>query len=119
MLLIAFAGRLYTAKAFAFQERSRFTGRVSWVPGARWMPSIVVSRGAVKVKFEIGRTVRERLRNRNRLFDWNGFASDTRSDRLFVYVWRRSGLPAVSDSGFELSTTFCSWPIDGGPVNVF
>src|ERR1043166_972386 len=76
-------------------------------------PVTTVSNGAVNVKFEIGFDVRSRFANRNRLFDLSGSASDSRSEMLWVYVSLRPGLPADSDSGFELSTTGWSWLMFG------
>jgi hypothetical protein len=55
----------------------------------------------------------------NRLFILKGSASETRSENVFVYVWRRFGLPELSASGFELSTTSCNCVIDGAIAAVF
>jgi len=41
------AGRLQAANTFAAHDTSRFTGRVSCVPRASWMPLTTVSTGAV------------------------------------------------------------------------
>src|SRR5262245_1138898 len=77
------------------------------------MPLTTVSTGAVYVKLEIGFEVRCTFANTKRLFDLSGSASESRSEKLFVWVSRSSGLPAVSDSGFVLSTTGWSWPMFG------
>src|SRR5258708_29025355 len=82
------------------------------------MPSTTVSRGAVNVAFEIGCPMRTRFRNRYRLREFKALASDSFREKLWLYDCRRSGLPADSASGLELSTTSCNWLMEGGPVEV-